>query len=173
MSPVRPLGFDFAAGGATSRVWGWVLLAVAAAFVADVVRSQVSLQGEVARLERRLAAAKRTPYEAPAGRPVAAPEEFAAARAVVARFARPWPELFSSIEAVRVEDVALLSIEPDAAAGRVIITGEAESYLAALTYVAQLSMQPGLTRAHLARHEVKTEQRRRVSFSVVADWGKT
>jgi hypothetical protein len=168
---MRPLDFDFAAGGGRSRRPGWILLAIGIAFGFELGRGYVSQRDEVARLEERLArTAGLREVRASAGRPLST-EEFAEARGIVARFSAPWTTLFAAIEAVRLDDVSLLSIEPDAAAGSVLISGEGKDYLAVLTYVARLGEQPGLSRVHLARHEVRdSEPRRPVSFSVAAQW---
>ena len=167
---MRRLRFDFAVQH-KARGWaGWLLLAFGALFVGDLGRQYLSLQAEVARMER-------LPYiDEPAGRTpsvrnAVSAEEFAAARAVVARFAAPWPVLFAAIESVQVENVTLLSIEPDATTGQVLITGEAKDYLALLTYVAQLGAHPGFTRVHLSRYETRESQSRRpIGFSVLAQW---
>jgi hypothetical protein len=164
-----PLAFDFAAKPRTTGWTGWLLLAAGAAFAAGLGRSYLAVEGDIARLEARFSAFENLDEPARAERAVN-PEELAAARSVVGRFATPWPALFAAIEAVRVDDVVLLSIEPDVGAGRVVVTGEARSYLAALTYVAQLAAQPGLSRVHLSRHEARDKGSRRVWFSVMAQW---
>ncbi len=171
---MRRLTFNFAVQR-HGRAWaGWLVLALGMGFVGELTREYLSLQEEVARMEARL------PYvDEPVGKPLVArrigsAEEFAAARAVVTRFAAPWRTLFSAMESVQVEGVSLLSIEPDGATGQVLITGEAKDYLAVLTYVAQLGAQPGFTKVHLSRHEFRDAQPRRpVMFSVLAQWRRT
>jgi hypothetical protein len=168
---MRPLGFDFAFQHRAPRWPGWLLLALGVAVVADLARDYRSLRADVARLEARFPALQETADKLLPGRAAANTEEFAAARAVVRRFAAPWKTLFSAIESVQVENVSLLSIEPDAATGQVVITGEGKHYLAVLTYVAQLSAHPAFARVHLSRHEIRDAQPRRpIAFSVVAQW---
>jgi hypothetical protein len=167
---MRPLDFDFAERRAPGWA-GWVLLAAGVVFAADLARSYLPLRDEIPRIEARLA--KSNEPKGLERHPVSA-EEFAEARSVVARFAAPWPTLFAAIESVRIDDVALLAIEPDPASGHVLISGEGKDYLAVLTYVARLEAQPGLSRVHLSRHEVReAEPRRPVSFSVSARWRRT
>jgi len=168
---MRRLRFDFAVQR-KARGWvGWLLLAFGAVFAGDLGRQYLSLQTEVARMELELPYADAPAGKASSTRNAAGSEEFAAARAVVARFAAPWPTLFAAIESVRVENVTLLSIEPDASTGQVLITGEAKDYLALLTYVAQLGAHPGFTRVHLSRYETRESQSRRpIAFSVLAQW---
>jgi hypothetical protein len=164
---MRPLDFDFAERRGPGRA-GWLLLALGVLFVLDLARTYLPLRGEVARVEARLARSDRGVSR----QETASPEELASARAVIRRFAAPWPALFHAIETVRLDGVGLLAVEPDPASGQVLISGEARDYLTALTYVAQLETQPGLRRVHLARHEVRDgEPRRPVAFSVSARWG--
>ena len=168
---MQPLGFDFAAEQRAPRWPGWVLLALGVAFVVDLARDYGSLRSEIARLEARLPAVQETAGKLLPGRPGTRADEFAAARTVIQRFAVPWTTLFSAIESVQLEDISLLSIEPDAGTGQVVITGEGKHYLAVLTYVAHLSINPVFTRVHLSRHEVRESQPRRpIGFSVVAQW---
>jgi hypothetical protein len=52
-----------------------------------------------------------------------------------------------------------------------MITGDGKDYLAALSYVANLSQTEGLERVQLVRHEQKGNQPNgAVSFSVSAAW---
>jgi len=104
------------------------------------------------------------------GRPAsgkASPEELAAARETVQRLSLPWPELFTALESAASEQVALLAIEPDPKSGTVVITGDSKDYLAALTYVLNLSRAETLSRVQLVRHEAKQNA---VGFSVSATW---
>jgi hypothetical protein len=168
---VRRLNFDFA-GRRAPRWAGWLMLALGLAFVADLARSYVALRAETARVEARVAAvgARPTAPSRSESRGALA-EEIAEARTVVARFAAPWPALFSAIESSRTDDVSLLSIEPDAAAGHVVISGEAKDYLSLMTYVARLQSHQALSRVHLARHEVRdNEPKRPTQFSISARW---
>ena len=167
---MRHLNFDFAVQRKPRGWIGWVLLAFGAVFVGDLGRQYLALQADVARMEEQAPYPVEPTGKAPF-RSAVSSEEFAAARAVVARFAAPWPTLFAAIESVQVENVTLLSIEPDATTGQVLITGEAKDYLALLTYVAQLGAHPGFTRVHLSRYETRDSQSRRpIAFSVLAQW---
>lgn len=147
---------------------GLVLLAAGLAFAGDVALSYRHLRAEAGQLERRLAAAPTAPAS-PAGRaPDAAEVTFA--RETVRRLSTPWETLFAALEGAHSDHVVLLSIEPDAEAGTVGITGEARDYLAALTYVANLAEQGTLQRVHLARHETMRAGPHRIAFTVSAAW---
>jgi hypothetical protein len=144
-----------------------VLLAMALAMTADAGYSYFHARASLARNEARLAQA------APRGaapRKVA-PEELAAVRETVERLATPWNRLFGALESASNDEVALLGIEPDAKAGTVLITGDSKSYLAALSYVLNLSQVEGLSGVQLVRHEAKAgDPRGAVSFTVSAAW---
>ena len=88
-------------------------------------------------------------------------------RETVQRLSLPWGELFSALESAASDKVALAGIEPDAKTGTVTITGDGKDYLAALSYVLNLSRTEGLERVQLVRHEQKNEG---VSFAVSAAW---
>lgn len=164
---LRKLDIDFA-GHRRAAPWaGRVLLAAALAFSADVGLSYTRLSGQVLEAQARLDSRPR----AYAGRP-ASPEELAAARESVQRLSTPWASLLAALESAATDRVALLGIEPDPQSGTVTITGDSKDYLAALTYVLNLSRAEALAQVHLARHEVKqNDPHKSVSFSVSAAWG--
>ena len=153
----------------------WLLLVVALAFAADVgysyFKTRLEVEAKTAKLARLSSAhpAREAAASTPAG-PLSK-EEFGAARDTILRLSMPWDNVFRALEAARSDDVALLSIEPDAGSGSLSITGEARSYPAALTYVAWLSHEKTLKNVRLARHEVdRNDARQRVSFTISADW---
>ncbi|MGQ0651773.1 MAG: PilN domain-containing protein [Betaproteobacteria bacterium] len=160
---LQSLELDFVRRRRISPWVGRALLAIAVAFAGDVGISLFKLKGDLvearARLERganpRVAARK------------ASPEEIAAARETVQRLSLPWSELFTALEGAASEQVALLAIEPDPRNGTVVISGDSKDYLAALTYVLNLSRAETLSRVQLVRHEAKQNA---VGFSVSATW---
>ena len=82
-------------------------------------------------------------------------------RETVARLATPWDRLFGALESASNDQVALLGIEPDPKAGTVLITGDSKNYLAALSYVLNLSKAEGLGGVQLVRHEAKSNDPQR------------
>lgn len=157
---------DFVSRGQRSPWAGAVLFAVALAVAGDAAWSYVHVKRNIVQAETLIARAQpRQPARAvPA-------EEIAAARDTVQRLALPWPGLFGAIESAASADVALLAIEPDARAGRVTISGDSKDYLAALTYVLNLSRSQALSSVELVRHEVKqNDPRHPVAFAVTASW---
>jgi len=148
----------------------WVLLGLALAFTADVGRSYFSARSAVEDAAGRLAV-PRAAAEGTGRALTLSPEEFGAAQETIVRLSMPWDNVFRALEGARSDDIALLSIEPDASSGALNITGEARSYPAALTYVAWLSSEKTLKNVRLARHEfVKSDPRRPVLFSIAAEW---
>lgn len=165
---MQRIDLDFAARGRRSPWAGAVLFAVALAVAGDAAWSYAHARRQLTQAERLLARAQ--PRHAARAVP-ATPEELAAARDTVQRLALPWPGLFGALESAASDDVALLAIEPDARAGKVTISGDSKDYLAALTYVLNLSRSTALSGVELVRHEVKqNDPRHPVAFSVSAAW---
>lgn len=150
----------------------WVRYALAAAalgFAADQAAHYRSTAARISFVEARLAERPRA-AATPTARKLSA-EELAVARDTVGRLGMPWEVLFRALENAHTDHVTLSSIEPDAQARTVLISGEAKDYLAALSYVAALAEQPALRRVHLARHEVqKNGSARPLAFAVSAAW---
>lgn len=146
---------------------GRALLAAAVAFAGDVAWSYYHVRSSLQAGEA-LAAARPAP---PAVVPNATPEELAQVRDTVARLSLPWEKLFGAIESAANDKVAVLSVQPDAKAGTVVISGDSKDYLAALSYVASLGQSEALWQVQLVRHEVKPDDpRRAVAFTVNAHW---
>ncbi|MCJ7556189.1 MAG: PilN domain-containing protein [Gammaproteobacteria bacterium] len=102
------------------------------------------------------------------------PAVVAAARA---RLGTPWSSLFDDLEAAGVDsagEVALLEIAPDLEKGKVRISGEARTLVAALDYVARLQKAGSVQNPLLERHEVRVADRERpVEFVISATWRAT
>ena len=164
---MRRLELDLWRAPKGSPWMGRLLLVLAAAFAADVGFSYTDVKRAMDANRETLARA--APRAAPAAR--VSPEEAAAARDTVERIGMPWARLFAALEAAATEDVSLTGIEPDPKAGTVVVSGTAKDYLAALSYVLNLSRQEALGRVALARHEALSEDPQGpVSFAVSAAW---
>lgn len=163
---MKRLDIDFS-GRRRGPAWvGRVVLALAAAVCVDAALTYKGLHDSVRQSEIRVA--KRSP----AG-PLAkvSAQEVAAVRETVQRLALPWDELFIALETAATDKVALASIEPDTAKGTVTISGDGKDYLAALSYVSNLSRIEGLERVELVRHERKaSDPSSPVTFAVSAAW---
>lgn len=164
---MESLKLDFRRSSGTPRWVAPALLAIALAFAADVgfsffknLRLQKKNETALAKLDPRTFR----------NSPGASPEEIALARDTVQRLSLPWDKLFSALESAASDQVALLAIEPDPKAGTVTITGDSKDYLAALSYVLNLSQGGALSGVQLARHEQKNDAQKSVAFSVSASW---
>jgi len=166
----RPLQIDFRRSPAS---WPWagpVLFALALAFAGDVGVSYVKAVRAVR--EKQTTLAKLDPRRMKIGRS-ATVEEIALARETVQRLSTPWTRLFSALESAATDNVTLLSIEPDPKARTVLISGDSKDYLAALTYVLNLSRVGVLDHVQLVRHEVKKDEPQRpVGFAISAAWAE-
>jgi Tfp pilus assembly protein PilN len=163
---MQALDLDFCTTRRGSPWIGRLLLAVALAVCLDAGLSYKNLNKSIVESEARLA------RRAPAG-PArkASPEELAVVRETVQRLSLPWDELFSALESAASDRVVLASIEPDTRKGTVVISGDGRDYLAALTYVLNLSHSESLDRVQLVRHEQKAnDPAGPVSFAVSAAW---
>jgi hypothetical protein len=159
------LDIDFRRLPRTSPWASRVLLLVAAAISLDAGLAYRDARGIIERNREALARAPAAPASH------ASKEEVALARDTVERLAMPWGSLFGAIESASSEQIAVLGVEPDPKAGKVLISGEGKDYLAALTYVLNLSRSPALTGVQLVRHETKSDDPQRpVAFAVSAKW---
>jgi hypothetical protein len=151
------------------RSWpAYTLAAFAIAFTADAAIHYRDLREEVEAKEVR--AARRAARPAVEAGPALSADERTFARETLRRLTTPWNSLFRALEAVQTDNVALLTVEPDIENRTVSISGEAKDYLAALTYLARLAEQPGLSRVHLVRHETRPGSQRPMAFQISASW---
>lgn len=164
-SKLPKLDIDFRRAARRSPWAGRVLMAVSAAVALDAGLAYRDARQVIDSNQAELAKAP----AAPAHR--ASKEEVALARNTVERLAMPWDGLFGALESAASEQVALLAVEPDAKAGKVLISGEGKDYLAALSYVLNLSRSAALSSVQLVRHEMRPEDPQRpVAFAVSATW---
>lgn len=172
--PMRRLDLDFYRIRPASPWAGWVLMVVAAAFIAELGVSYLGAREGLAQKQRRLAElgpptefAKRIGARS---QRVSA-EEIAFAAETIRRLTTPWDNLFTALESAASDDVALLAIDPDPASGTVVISGESRDYLAALSYVLYLRRAKTLGNVQLLKHELRqNDARRPVAFSISASW---
>ena len=154
------LDLDFVARRRASPWVGRALLAVAVTVGADLGLQYRDLSQAIFLGKKQLARSARP------ARPASA-EEVAAARETLQRLSLPWQRLFAALESAASDKVALTAIEPDPRSGTVKIMGDSKDYLAALTYVLNLSRAEGLSSVQLVRHEMRRDG---VGFTVSASW---
>jgi Tfp pilus assembly protein PilN len=164
---MQKLQLDFVAEKRSSPWLGWLLLGIAAFIAVDTGVSYHAARSTAKQAEALLA------QRLPAGRAPAkaSPAEVAEVRESVQRLSMPWDSLFVALESAASENVTLSAIEPDTRSGTVTIQGDGKDYLAALTYVLNLSRTEGLERVQLLRHEQKAnDPKGPVTFAVSAAW---
>ena len=194
MAKVQRLELDFVRRPPAAPAAGPLLLALAAAFTANLMLSWSETRAAVREKETRIAALMRVAGERAPGVParggkertmgpsagagrapgtLAQPsaDELAAAAETVRRLSLSWDGLFAALEAAASDKIALLGVEPDPKSQTVLITGEGKDYAAALAYVVELRRAGPLARVHLVHHETKRDDPQKpVAFSVAASW---
>ncbi|MCO7595606.1 MULTISPECIES: PilN domain-containing protein [Pseudomonas] len=156
----------------------WALLALGCCALALLVLVQQRLQGEQLDLEARVHQLEqqlgRRPATAASQSSAASreqAEQLAQMRHVSQQLQRPWEQLFAMLEAQPQEDVALLSLTPDARKGQVRIAAEARNLEAMLQYHQRLERSAELHDVSLLNHEVVSGQPERpVRFNLTATW---
>jgi len=73
----------------------------------------------------------------------------------------PWSQLLDVLEASLPPDVALVSIEPDGASGKVRIQAEAKALETLIAYAGTLRHQPTFTAVELVKHETNEQDANR------------
>ncbi|MFK3683938.1 pilus assembly protein [Pseudomonas sp. NPDC088890] len=161
-----------------SSALAWSLLALGSAVLALLLLVQQQLQSEHVDLEARVhnlelklgrRPATAAPLSSAASREQA--EQLAQMRNVSQQLQRPWEQLFAMLEAMPQQDVALLTITPDARKGQVRIAAEARDLEAMLQYHQRLERSAELRDVSLLNHEVVAGQPEHpVRFNLTATW---
>ncbi|BBR54260.1 MULTISPECIES: pilus assembly protein [Pseudomonas] len=156
----------------------WSLLTLGCAVLAAMLLIEQHLQDEQADLQARVHLLEQqlgrrpvsaAPLSSAASREQA--EQLAQMRSVSQQLQRPWQQLFAMLEGMPQEDVALLSLTPDARKGQVRIAAEARNLEAMLQYHQRLERSEELRDVSLLNHEVVTGQPEHpVRFNLTATW---
>ncbi|MDB5804533.1 MAG: hypothetical protein JWN73_1855 [Betaproteobacteria bacterium] len=171
MTPVR---IDFS--GARVPASGWALLlfaAGAAACIGTAWRvSNFSLdESRVMAEMARAQAAVNVRLPAPVAPVVIAEDRVTAINGAIAELNLPWQALFSSLERIKPNNIALLGLEPNGPKHLLRISAEAKQADDMLDFVRLLRQQPPFVDALLVKHEINTQDSNRpLRFSVEAVW---
>ena len=163
------------------RAGGWALFAVGIAVVGTAAGVGLRVDAELAALETYARAIVAGLPEALPGQGASGsgPKErdgrgnaLADMQRVQARIDnRPWQALFATLESLASDDVALLSLTPDARKRQLRIRAEARDLGAMLAYHRKLEDTAVLRDVSLVNHEFAEQvQGRPVRFSLVASW---
>ena len=98
-------------------------------------------------------------------------QNLAEMRKVSQQLRRPWERLFAMLEAMPRDDVALLSLTPDARKGQVRISAEARDLQAMLDFHKRLEASDELSDVSLLSHEIVVKSPEQpVQFNLSATW---
>lgn len=100
-----------------------------------------------------------------------APDERLQIQATVTALMVPWASVLLGIEAADMQDVALLSFEPNRKKNQVTLTGEAKNLETIFAYIQKLEAQPTLEKVYLQKHSIdEANLSKPVTFTVYAQW---
>lgn len=164
-------------GPKRSASWaGWVALVIGAISLAFAVQSWSNARDAFDKVETRLQARLAMVPEERTPTPVivVTPEmETQAREEKIIRLAidRDWEQLFGVLERAQNNDIALLTLQPDAKRGNVVLTGEARNMPALITY--QRKLNDSLRDVVLTTHEVQQQNPQQpVRFTISAHWSE-
>ena len=147
------------------------LLAASLAWQPQLDAQQAQLQQQVRQGEQHLGLRAR---DVPALSPAQSREQaqkLAQMRNLSQQLQRPWDSLFSLLEGLPQDDIALLSLSPDARNGQVRISAEARDLEAMLAFHKRLEASAELHDVSLLNHEILVKQPERpVLFNLSAHW---
>ncbi|MGF6594460.1 PilN domain-containing protein [Pseudomonas sp. 2835] len=156
----------------------WALLACALSLLLGTAllqqgfdQQQAGLEQQLEQLDRQLG--KRPQAEQPlnAAQSREQAEKLAQMRSVSQQLQRPWERLFNMLEGLPQDDVALLTLTPDARKGQLRISAEARDLEAMLAFHKRLEASDELHDVSLLNHEIIAKQAEHpVQFNLSATW---
>jgi Tfp pilus assembly protein PilN len=174
---MRPLMLDFQPRRRSSPL-GWSLLAggVVLALTCIVIQQQVS--GEAEQQQGHLQTTQRVLTGDTGSKVSLTPAEtreqaqnLAEMRKVSQQLRRPWERLFATLEAMPRDNIALLTLTPDARKGQVRISAEARDLDAMLDFHRRLEASDELSDVSLLSHEIVANvPEHPVQFNLSATW---
>lgn len=99
------------------------------------------------------------------------PEQIQQVQTAVGALILPWDTLLQGIEKSDMQDIALLTLEPNVKKQLVTISGEAKNLQTALAYIQKLELQPVLDKVYLQKYSVdEANAFKPVKFTISAQW---
>jgi nitrate reductase NapAB chaperone NapD len=93
------------------------------------------------------------------------------ARAIVTQLSTPWNPLLNALERINMQNVALLSVEPNRKKQQLVITGQAKNMESTLSYIKRLEEVEGLSQVYLLKHQIdQSDPNKPVGFTILAQW---
>ena len=98
-------------------------------------------------------------------------QEVKQAREIISWLNLPWEPVFDSLELAASKEVALLSLQPNAASRAIRISGEAKNLQGLVEYVEALEREPVFKNVHLVNYRVRQDHPQRpVIFLIALTW---
>ncbi|KAA0959337.1 PilN domain-containing protein [Pseudomonas sp. ANT_H12B] len=157
---------------------GWSLLAAGLALTLSCVLVQRHLseqatqqQGHLQTAQRELTGDTGTKVSLTPAETREQAQNLAEMRKVSQQLRRPWERLFAMLEAMPRDDIALLTLTPDARKGQVRISAEARDLEAMLVFHRHLEASDELSDVSLLSHEIVANvPEHPVQFNLSASW---
>lgn len=173
---MRLTRLDFVAAPAGSSRAGVLLVAFGVMLAGAAVFDDAAGSDELARLQHQRERAQAAYQRAKVAHAAASNRRAGLfgtdAVAVERRLNLPWGALLDALERAQSDNVALLGIEPDAARGRLRVSGEARDMNALVDYIGALEGKGGIADLRVLSQQVKeTDAQHPVEFQLEARWG--
>ncbi|MBK5354770.1 PilN domain-containing protein [Pseudomonas sp. TH41] len=157
---------------------GWSLLAGGLALTLACVLVQQHVSEQSAQQQGHLQTTQRVLTGDTSGKVSLTPaqireqaQNLAEMRKVSQQLRRPWERLFAMLEAMPRDDIALLTLTPDARKGQVRISAEARDLEAMLAFHQRLEASDELSDVSLLSHEIVANvPEHPVQFNLSASW---
>jgi hypothetical protein len=168
---------DYASSANATRPWVWWLLIAALLANGATVWQYTRMQDQRTGLQLRLHAVAQLTEVPPSALLSSENQDKSKVRAkqanaVLKELGLPWPVLFAQLERTASPEIALLTIRPEAARGRLRISGEAHHLADVLEYVRALGSAGAMSDVVLEQHEVSgSDPQKPVHFVLSARWG--
>jgi Tfp pilus assembly protein PilN len=175
---MQALRLDFQRTSKPVSIVGLLMLVFALGVVLTLAYGELRLSRRQERLERSVAVNQLTLQRlsrasAPQSpRPRGGEKAIEHANAVWQLLNQPWPWLFQALEDSKTDDVAVLSIEPDAVKKTLRIIAEVKKREAMMAYIQRLQAQPMLRKVELIENHINAQDNEKpLRFSLSAEWG--
>lgn len=169
---MSPLQLDFAGSDSRTRFRSALFAGLAAIMVLAVLVQYRNVMAHIDAVESEMQALTGQGANVLRQPGTEEVEAIAAMGKVGARLAVPWEPLLDAISASVINQVVLLSFQPNVVRGELTMTGAATKIPAVLEFVEKLRTQPALKEVYLKNHETGVTENSRfpVHFTITLKW---